>query len=195
MTHLVARLILTMLILPVAGAVFVLGFMLFAVLFASGTNNPPIWPIIVLWSIDYAVIAASWIMIWRPVVDWTPQRRGQTALSAIIAIGAGFAFGFTIWAIGSPSGMPLFVPYLVGGGIPPVMWILSTVLVWRESAQERTDRLAGTGPSVGAVVCPVCGYDMRGVKAAQCPECGVEFTIGQLVAAQPHRALKTLDDE
>ena len=194
MTHLVARLILTMLILPVAGAVFVLGFMGYAALFMQ-SPNPPVIPIIVLWSLIYAVVAIAWIMIWRPVVIWTRERIAQTALSAAISLGAGFAFGFAFWSVASATGMPIFMAYLAGGGLPPIVWICATVLTWRETAEERTERLAGTGPDAHSIVCPVCGYDMGSVRAARCPECGAEFTIGQLVAAQPRRALQTLDNE
>lgn len=31
-----------------------------------------------------------------------------------------------------------------------------------------------------AFCCPSCGYNMRGLSAAKCPECGLEFTIDQL---------------
>lgn len=194
MTHLVARLILTMLILPVAGAVFVLG-MAVIIAIAPNSPGPPPLPTAAVWGAVYLVVAFTWIMIWRPVVRWTPRRIGQTVLWGIIALAAGGAFGFTISAIGQRAGMPMGVPVLLGGGAPPIVWILSTVLVWRESALERTERMAGIGPAAEAVVCPMCGYDMGDVRAAQCPECGVEFTIGQLIAAQPDRALQALDGE
>lgn len=196
MTQLVARLILTMLILPVAGAVFVLGFIAFMA-FSSSTSSgpPPVPPLLGLWGIVYAVIALAWIMIWRPVVRWTQKRIAQTVLSAFVSLLAGAAFGFTIFVIGAQSGMPFSIAVLLGGGVPPIVWICSTVLIWRETRDEQTDRLAGNAPGSEAIVCPTCGYDMRDAQAAHCPECGVKFSIGQLVAAQPMRALQTLDGE
>jgi hypothetical protein len=194
MTHLVARLILTMLILPIAGAVFVLCFVAYTVIFATNTV-PPAPPLFGLWAIVYLVIAFTWITIWRPVVRWTPRRVAQTVVSAVAALAAGAAFGFTIWSFTGATGAPPFVSVLLGGGVPPIVWVLSTVLTWRETAGERTERLAGRPNGGEPVVCPMCGYDMSGAPSARCPECGVAFTIGELVAAQPQRALRTLDDE
>lgn len=200
MTQLVARLILTMLILPIAGAVFVLGFAAYTVVYASNTT-PPAPPLVVLWAVVYLVIAFTWIAIWRPVVRWTPRRRAQTALSGIIALLAGAAFGFTIWSLTSAAGAPPFVPVLLGGGVPPIVWVLSTVLLWRETSAERAERFGGEnvdgcGDGGGSrVVCPTCGYDLSDVREARCPECGVAFTVGQLLAAQPGNALRSLGDD
>jgi hypothetical protein len=33
------------------------------------------------------------------------------------------------------------------------------------------------------VACPGCGYNLRGCKASQCPECGDVFSLGQLRAS------------
>jgi hypothetical protein len=35
------------------------------------------------------------------------------------------------------------------------------------------------------VVCPLCGYNLTGLRQAACPECGDTFTLDQLAAAQP----------
>jgi len=158
--------------------------------------SPPIQapPVLLLWTAVYLVIGATWITIWRPVVRWTPKRIAQTVTTALVAIAAGVAFGFTIFMVGRSNQMPMGIAVLLGGGFPPIVWVLATVMVWRETNAERTVRLAG-GSDADSVVCPMCGYDMRGVRMAQCPECGVEFTLGQLVRAQPKRALQALDDE
>ena len=34
--------------------------------------------------------------------------------------------------------------------------------------------------SRNAFNCPTCGYNMAGLSATKCPECGAEFTIDQL---------------
>jgi len=197
MTQLVARLILTMLILPIAGAVFVLGFAVIAAM-NQGSGPLAVGPVIAVWAVVYLVVGFTWIMIWRPVVRWTPRRVGQTVLSGIIAIMAGIAFALTVLAIvRSAAGgqqFPIGIAALLGGGVPPIVWVLSTVLTWRETREERTRRLAGAGPGAEPVVCPMCGYDLGGAREARCPECGVAFTIGQLVAAQPHKDLRSLDD-
>ncbi|MCH9033356.1 MAG: hypothetical protein IID42_02485 [Planctomycetes bacterium] len=30
--------------------------------------------------------------------------------------------------------------------------------------------------------CPKCGYDLKGLAMARCPECGTEFTLDELFA-------------
>ncbi|MCB9838265.1 MAG: hypothetical protein H6813_02910 [Phycisphaeraceae bacterium] len=194
MTHLVARLILTMLILPIAGAVFVLGMVVILSMPSSSKGPPQPAHALILWGAVYLVAGFVWIAIWRPVVRWTPRRIGQTVLSGLIALSAGWAFGFTVYVI-SRHQIPLGIAALLGGGVPPIIWILSTVLVWRETNAERTQRLAD-GPGGGRpVVCPMCGYDLSGSPEARCPECGAGFTIGRLLAAQPAGAMRSLDDE
>jgi hypothetical protein len=69
----------------------------------------------------------------------------------------------------------------------PIAWVLITVLLWRETARERFERLAGLGPGP-TVSCPVCGYSLAGLREARCPECGTHFTLDQLLAAQSHAA-------
>ena len=78
--------------------------------------------------------------------------------------------------------MPFQITILLGGGVVPIVWVLGTVIVWRETPDERIARLAAIGATV---VCPLCGYNMAGLKTAVCPECGSAFTLDQLVAAQP----------
>ena len=36
-----------------------------------------------------------------------------------------------------------------------------------------------------AMVCPACGYNMTGLRATTCPECGASYTINELAALQP----------
>ncbi|MBN1511705.1 MAG: hypothetical protein JXB13_06800 [Phycisphaerae bacterium] len=42
-------------------------------------------------------------------------------------------------------------------------------------------KLAAPSRAGGVVPCPHCGYDMRGQHECRCPECGVQFTVGELV--------------
>jgi hypothetical protein len=67
----------------------------------------------------------------------------------------------------------------------PIVWVLMTVVVWRETTAERTHRLAAAGAD--RIVCPMCGYAMTGLREARCPECGAAYTLEQLIATQPSR--------
>jgi len=54
---------------------------------------------------------------------------------------------------------------LIGGGI-------ALIVVARICWEPRE------GP---AVPCPKCGYDLRGQQECRCPECGQQFTVGELM--------------
>ena len=79
--------------------------------------------------------------------------------------------------------VPLPIAVMIGGGTVPITWVLSTVLIWRETAAERLTRLTAHG--MPALACPLCGYDLAGLKEARCPECGSSFTLEQIVLARP----------
>lgn len=177
-----------MLLLPTAGAVFLV---LMAPVFAAATRGgPDVLLMLAAWTGVYAYIAVYWTLLWRGLVRWTTGRAMATAAAGPAALLAGAAFGaiFT----GVAPGAPVQVAILVGGGIPPIVWTLATVLIWRETPRERAERLGGMAS--GGVVCPVCGYNLTGLREATCPECGSSFTLERLLAAQPARDAGALLD-
>jgi hypothetical protein len=68
-----------------------------------------------------------------------------------------------------------------------LLWLVATVRFWRETQEERSARLRAVGRDGGGpgIPCPTCGYDMTGLNGTRCPECGSEFTVGELLAAHP----------
>ena len=52
-------------------------------------------------------------------------------------------------------------------------------LIWRAGKRIAWRRLAQGSP-----MCPRCGYDMRGLTEARCPECGSVYTLDSLWSAQ-----------
>ena len=179
MTRTVARLILAMLLLPCTGAVFVL---LFATLLASAPGGPPpVGRLLLMWAILYVFVGAYWIILWRDMVSWNGRRVTLTAVATVVSLAGGGAV-----ALGCPAfnrGLPPAIAVLLGGGTVPITWVLSTVLIWRETASERLARLTAHG--MPALACPLCGYDLAGLTEARCPECGATFTLEQLVLARP----------
>jgi hypothetical protein len=183
MTATIARLILAMLILPVTGAVFLL---LFVAILArsSGRGPPPLWHVAMLWMIVYTFVATYWILLWRSTVRWTRWRVRNTALAGLLAVAGGIAFAVTLVSLSRD--IPHGIALLLGGGGVPIVWVLATVLLWRETAAERLARMSRlvTNPTV---LCPFCGYNLSGLREARCPECGAGFTLDELAASQPHR--------
>ena len=179
MTRTVARLILAMLLLPCTGAVFVL---LFATLIASTPGGPPpVGRVVLMWSILYLFVGAYWIILWHDMVSWTRRRVTLTAVATVLSLAGGVAVGLGCLAVNRR--LPLQIGVLIGGGTVPITWVLSTVLIWRETAAERLSRLTAHG--MPAIACPLCGYNLAGLTEARCPECGASFTLEQIVLARP----------
>jgi hypothetical protein len=117
------------------------------------------------------------------MVRWTRSRLVRTAVVTILSGLVGCGVGALCLAL--VRRLPPQLAILVGGGTVPIAWVLGSVIVWRETASERADRLAAYGATV---ICPLCGYNMAGLRQACCPECGGSFTLDQLAAAQPRAA-------
>jgi hypothetical protein len=126
-------------------------------------------------------VGAYWVLLWRKSIVWTGERRGWTYGALLGALVAATAIGLAMGAIVG-SGFGWFMASITA----PILWLVATVLIWRESSAERAARLANSGRD--AVVCPTCGYNLTGLREARCPECGTQFTIDQLLAEQPGRA-------
>ena len=183
MTATIARLILAMLILPATGAVFILTFIAF-VARSGGPGPPTLAAVTMLWMIVYAFVATYWIVLWRTTVNWTTARVWKTALAGLAAVTVGAAFAVTATAVNRQ--IPPAIALLLGGGTVPIIWVLGTVLLWRETASERLARMSKL-INAPTILCPVCGYNLTGLREARCPECGGSFTLDELVAAQPQR--------
>ena len=183
MTATIARLILAMLILPVTGAVFLLGFVA-VVARASGRGPPSVWDVGLLWMVVYAFVATYWILLWRSTVRWTRARVRNTALAGLLALAGGVTFAVALIVV--TGQIPYGIALLLGGGGVPIVWVLATVILWRETPAERVARMSKL-VSQPTVVCPFCGYNLSGLREARCPECGGSFTLDELAASQPQR--------
>ena len=183
MTATIARLILAMLILPATGAVFLLGFVA-VIARASGRGPPGMWDVGILWAVVYAFVATYWILLWRSTVRWTRARVRKTALAGLAAVAGGAAFALLLLTISRQ--IPVGIAMLLGGGLVPIVWVLATVILWRETPAERVARMSNLVANP-TVLCPFCGYNLSGLREARCPECGGSFTLDQLAASQPHR--------
>jgi hypothetical protein len=117
-------------------------------------------------------------------VRWTPARERNTVLAGVAALAGGVALAVALATV-APA-MPHVIAALIGGGTVPIVWVLATVLLWRETPAERLARMSNL---VGnpTVLCPICGYNLSGLREARCPECGASFTLDELAASQPQR--------
>jgi hypothetical protein len=127
-----------------------------------------------------------WITLWRKTVDWNARRVARTRNLASAAVVVGAVAGVAAAALERSFG------FFIASVTPGVVWLVATVLVWRETGAEQAARLRAAGGGRG-IPCPACGYDMTGLKGTRCPECGSEYTLDELLAAQPERAVVELE--
>jgi hypothetical protein len=179
MSRLIARILLALSIWPLAALVY----MMTSISMLQGGYGPgrEARAFTVAGCATWMFVGAYWILLWRKSIVWTGLRRGLTfgAIFAALMLG-GFAGMLMGGVVDGEFG------WFIGSITAPILWLVATVLVWQESAAERAARLANSGRD--AIVCPTCGYNLTGLRETRCPECGTQFTVDQLLAAQPARA-------
>ena len=183
MSRLMARILLAILLYPLAALVYLVSvFILIEGLDDYYDYRQRVaYGFLVAGCLTWAFMAVYWLLLWRGGVRWTGGRRGLTLGAAFGAMAAASLVGGLAGAV-VEGGFGWFVASVTA----PLLWLVATVLIWRESAAERAARVGDGGRD--AVVCPTCGYNLTGLRETRCPECGTQFTIDQLLAQQPGRA-------
>jgi len=129
------------------------------------------------------VLMIGWWAVWRTLVHWTLARIGLTVLAAagamaaarLVVLGDDLLLGGDFHAVH---------PWDLGGELAAGLWIGATAYLWR----------GGPTRHIAKLPCPRCGYDMRGLHEARCPECGTQYTLDGLLAAQAACELRTHGD-
>jgi len=178
MSRLIARILLAILVFPLGALLDLAAYMS---LDRHGMNRDPVLQALLF---TWAFVAAYWILLWRGSVAWTRPRVLWTAGAAAAAALGGFIVAMLLSPV--DDGVARFC----GGALAILLWVVFTIFIWRESPQERAARLKG---AAGGVVCPTCGYNLTGLTATRCPECGTQFTLDELLASQPGRAAVELE--
>ncbi|MHC4219024.1 MAG: hypothetical protein ACYSU7_11280 [Planctomycetota bacterium] len=177
MSRLLSKIMLALLMLPIAAAVYTVVIVGLMELVYNFSNE--VAPFVMTTIIVWVFIACYWTLLWRRTVRWTAPRIGLTVIAFVIAAGAGAAAGMLAGLVERSVGAFL-------GGVTAVLsWLILTVLIWQETTPERIERLRTRNPE--AMVCPTCGYNLTGLRQTTCPECGASYTIDELAALQPGR--------
>jgi len=190
MSRLVARILLTILLFPLASLFYFFVFLFCDLQIRSATSytrTSTAMCFIVSGVVTWGAMALYWTLLWRLSVKWTGARIGRTLLAA-----AGAAAVASILATIVEATIEHEVGIFLGSAAAPLLWLAATVLIWRESDAERVARLKRMGTDT--IVSPACGYNLTGLKEARCPECGAQYTLNELLAAQPQRAAVELDN-
>jgi hypothetical protein len=182
MSKLLGRIMLALLMLPLAAVVY----MLVLVVGDEWMSLRSEALFVLADIIGGAFVAVYWITLWRRTVNWTGPRRVNTALLGLLCVLPGLAAGAIATALDDELGV------FLGGVTTILLWVAGTVVIWTETGQERTARLKGMA-GTDVITCPTCGYNMTGLRQTVCPECGAAYTVDQLLAQQPSRESAELE--
>ncbi len=184
MSSLVARILLTTLMLPAAALVYtvfvVLGFELIGwqhevLIFLLGGSS------------SFLFVLIYWLGLWGRHVNWADGRRWKTILLGVAAVGITIPIAVVFGNI-----IELSFGIFIGSLFAMLIWLIGTTMIWKETSVERADRLRSR-IRTNAIVCPSCGYNLTGLRESSCPECGANFTLDQLFAGQPHQEAAQLE--
>ncbi len=145
---------------------------------------------VVVWVTTVATLLfvyVYWTLTWSGAAWATRRRRIKTLLALCGSLGVGaLTAGLVFYAAEWDANEEAAVFGTLAAGIT---YVVATVFVWRETTDERIERLKDAGAMAFAemLLCGKCGYAMVGLTHARCPECGTEYTLEALWAANAER--------
>jgi uncharacterized paraquat-inducible protein A len=184
MSRLVSRILLSILMFPLAGMVYVVTFVAGASVLRNATSvyrGSETELFVGSGAATWLFVGVYWCLLWRHSIRWSSRRVVGTILSAIGAAVVGIVIGVFTAVVVVSVGDGSFGAF-VGGVVAILLWLIATVFLWRETVIERASRISSSSRS--AITCPTCGYNLTGLSEARCPECGSKFTLDELIALQ-----------
>ncbi|HYE20540.1 MAG TPA: hypothetical protein VEA69_18980 [Tepidisphaeraceae bacterium] len=179
MSKLVVRILLSVFVVPLAAAVYLVTWALLedtytvfrrGVLLYAGAG-----------AMTWIFVAGYWIGVWRGALKRTSYWGAGAVGATLIAPVAG---ALVAAALGMTDAIDRELAAFIGSALTPFVWMILTLFFW-----VRSEPASEAGAAV-SVRCPACGYDLRGQREARCPECGAAFSIGELLEKQPGREMK-----
>ena len=172
MSQLLARIMLAIFMLPCAAVFYTV---VYVVAWDSRQFSNYLYDRQLVWIIaglvTWLFIIAYWWLLWRKAVRWHSTRWLYTLGSIAVAVLLGVIAATLLWHVEDDFAL------WVGTVVSPLVWLILTTFIWRESAKERSERTSG----VATLTCPTCGYNLTGLQGTRCPECGTQFTVDELL--------------
>ena len=175
MTQLLARIMLALLMLPLASLVYLLAF----AFIESELLHRDEQALLVAGVVSAVFVAVYWVLLWHRTVRWTEARVWATIGAPVLAVAISLALGAWMGMMVEEE-----LGIFVGTATAILLWLVGTVFAWRETAAERAARFGSGQDGSSAIACPHCGYNLTGLASTQCPECGARFTLDELIAAR-----------
>jgi len=175
MSSLLARILLAIMMFPLAAMIYFSSVILLNSYISS--NFAFLWSFIIV----AFFTGCYWLSVWRNNVNWTTTRKLGTLFSAFVSLIIGVILGIattSLYKYGRDETLIIFV----GGNFAILIWLVATILIWKETSTERADRVRQSAGDV--LFCLKCGYNMTGLYESRCPECGTQYTLDQLLAGQ-----------
>ncbi|MDB5294009.1 MAG: hypothetical protein JWL69_5250 [Phycisphaerales bacterium] len=186
MSPLISRILLAIFMLPLAALVYMAVYVPIehSHILGSASNR---WDVgfVIAGMVAWAFIATYWTLLWRKSVRLTAERVGRSVAAGVVACFVATAIALPLGRVEEGFG------YFIASAIAPMLWVIATIFISYETAAERTERLRTL--SRDDVVCPNCEYNLTGLTSTRCPECGTQFTLDELMAAQPARESAELE--
>lgn len=137
------------------------------------------------WSISllsFVFVVICWLALWGSSVRWT-RLRIRLTWSIFCACAVLMVLGY--WICKGNESTTLAMTIQNAAALVPLAWCIALAFVWQETRKERVERLGSYHTDI--VVCPICNYNLTGLREPRCPECGNEFTLDVLLSAQGDR--------
>jgi hypothetical protein len=172
----IARLLLSMLLMPAMAVLYIVAIVVIDDV-VRGVGEEQRFLVAGLVVLVFA--AVYWLLVWRKSVRWTTGRVVRLSGAFVLALVLGALTWGTMALVGVGNwGVSVFC----GSSVSILGWLVVSVFIMRESAAERIERHRLT--AAGSIACPVCGYNMTGLRTTNCPECGAAFTLDELFRAR-----------
>jgi dolichyl-phosphate-mannose--protein O-mannosyl transferase len=176
MSSLLSKVLLAMLMMPAAG-VICLSMHIVVAKFRIRNHST-------VWQLDglavFLFVIAYWSLLWFRSIRWSSRRIWVTLAAAPLA------WGICLGVVTVLNPTRVWEAPWLFGAFPQLLWLITTVWIWRETPAERSERLRAK--KIGAISCPSCGYNLTGLMGTRCPECGTQYPLDELIASQPARA-------
>lgn len=185
MSHLLSRIMLALFMLPLAAMIYTFTIVILGEFVFSYSNGE--YAFLITDFVTAGFVVVYWSLLWKQSVQWSSRRIGLSIAAGAGSIIAGGALGIIVSFVDDSFAV------FFGGISAILLWLVATCLIWRETREERASRLRGT--SSQTIACPICGYNLTGLRTTMCPECGTTFTIDELLTAQPTMEASELDSE